>query len=318
MTRWRPDLLEGFEATDLPLPEAARVDGEPADTDLLATLIRKAPGGPARSAMLYVHGWNDYFFQRHLAERMTELGYAFFALDLRRYGRSLRPGQLPGFIDDLDDYDLEIARAADLIAEDHERLILLGHSTGGLTSALWAARRPDRVSALILNSPWLDSQGPVAVTAVATKVVDRLAVRRPTAAIRLPDLGISVRNMHRTFGGEWDYDLKLKSAPAPAVRLGWLRAVRLAQARVAAGLRLPMPVLVLLSARHALARAWHEGLRSVDTVLDVDLTARRAVQLGEHVTVVRIADAMHDVVLSAPAVRERAFAEIARWCSAFG
>jgi alpha-beta hydrolase superfamily lysophospholipase len=87
---------------------------------------------------------------------------------------------------------------------------------------------------------------------------------------------------------------------------------------VAAGLNLPMPVLVLLSARHLVARRWRDDLRGVDTVIDVDHIGRRALRLGEHVTVVRLAGAMHDVVLSTELVRERAIAEITRWCSAYG
>lgn len=35
------------------------------------------------------------------------------------------------------------------------RLVLMGHSTGGLTLSRWVSRNPGRVSALILNSPWL-------------------------------------------------------------------------------------------------------------------------------------------------------------------
>jgi alpha-beta hydrolase superfamily lysophospholipase len=74
----------------------------------------------------------------------------------------------------------------------------------------------------------------------------------------------------------------------------------------------------MLAARTRYARTWDAGLRAVDTVLDVDQTARRALRLGRHVTVVRLAGAMHDVVLSAPPVREQAFAELARWCAAYG
>jgi alpha-beta hydrolase superfamily lysophospholipase len=77
-------------------------------------------------------------------------------------------------------------------------------------------------------------------------------------------------------------------------------------------------VLVLIAGAHKLARTWHEDLRSVDTVLDVDRIARRAAQLGRHVTIVRLDGAMHDVLLSAPAVRERAFTEIGRWIMAYG
>ncbi len=66
-TVWRPDMLAGFEATDLLLPTARPAVGEPADTELLATLVSRVPVGTSRSAVLYVHGWNDYFFQAHLA-----------------------------------------------------------------------------------------------------------------------------------------------------------------------------------------------------------------------------------------------------------
>ena len=62
----------------------------------MATLIRKTSDRRGRRAVLYLHGWNDYFFQTHLADYLSDIGYDFYALDLRRYGRSMRPGQLPG------------------------------------------------------------------------------------------------------------------------------------------------------------------------------------------------------------------------------
>ena len=318
MIRVRPDFLEGYETIDLPLSDAGRVAGEPDDTELVATLVRKTPGDQSRAAVLYVHGWNDYFFQTHLADRLVGLGYDFYALDLRRYGRSLRPGQLRGFVTDLDEYGAELGQAADLVAADHDSLVLLGHSTGGLVAALWAAAHPERVTALILNSPWLDVQRAATFLRAGMQMLDRMATRSPTTPIRLPDFGLYVRSVHTSYGGEWDYDLALKTTPAPPLRVGWLRAIRLGHARIAAGLQVTMPVLVLLSTRTQYARTWHEGLRGVDTVLDVDQIARRAVTLGRHVTVVRLEGAMHDVVLSAPAVRERAFAEIGRWCAAYG
>ncbi len=314
---WRPDILPGYEALLLPLPNVTPAAGEPADSQLCATVVRRSPTR-SRAALLYVHGWNDYFFQTHLAERIAGLGFDFYALDLRRYGRSVQEGQLRGFVADLYDYDAELGLATDLISADHDSLVLLGHSTGGLVASLWAARHPDRVDALILNSPWLDVPGPALLLALSTKGIDRLGGRNPTAALRLPDLGHYVRSVHAAQGGEWDYDLELKSSPSPPIRMGWLRAVRRGQARVAAGLQLPMPVLVLLSAASTFSRTWHEGLREVDTVLNVEVTAQRAVQLGQHVTVVRIAGALHDVLLSARPAREQAFTEVARWLSAYG
>jgi len=52
--------------------------------------------GPPR-VVLYLHGWADYFMQTELAEFLGASGFHFYALDLRKFGRSLRPGQTPGY-----------------------------------------------------------------------------------------------------------------------------------------------------------------------------------------------------------------------------
>jgi alpha-beta hydrolase superfamily lysophospholipase len=317
VTTWSPDFLGGYETTELVLPGAETAPGEPDDVDLVATLIRKSGPRAGARAVLYLHGWNDYFFQTHLADYLSDLGYDFYAVDLRRYGRSIRPGLLRGFIGNLDDYTLELDAAADLIATDHDRLLLMGHSTGGLIAALWAARNADRLEGLILNSPWLDMQGSAIVRALGVPVIDALGSRAPTSIIRLPDLGFTARSLHISLGGEWDYDLTLKSRPGPPIRTGWLRAVLLGHQRVAAGLGIGVPILVLASAKTEFARRWHEGLRVVDTVLDVEQIAARAVRLGPHVTVVRIPDGLHDLTLSAAHVRKQVMDEIGRFIEAY-
>jgi len=317
VTTWSPDFLGGYETTELVLPGAETAPGEPDDVDLVATLIRKSGPRAGARAVLYLHGWNDYFFQTHVADYLSDLGYDFYAVDLRRYGRSIRPGQLRGFIGNLDDYTLELDAAADLIATDHDRLLLMGHSTGGLIAALWAARNADRLEGLILNSPWLDMQGSAIVRALGVPVIDALGSRAPTSIIRLPDLGFTARSLHISLGGEWDYDLTLKSRPGPPIRTGWLRAVLLGHQRVAAGLGIGVPILVLASAKTEFARRWHEGLRVVDTVLDVEQIAARAVRLGPHVTVVRVPDGLHDLTLSAAHVRKQVMDEIGRFIEAY-
>ena len=317
MTTWSPDFLGGYETTELVLADAEPAPGEPSDVEPVATLIRKSGPRVGSRAALYVHGWNDYFFQTHVADYLTDLGYDFYAIDLRRYGRSLRPGQLRGFITNLDDYSVELDAAADLIAVDHDRLLLMGHSTGGLVTALWAADNADRLEALILNSPWLDMQGAAIVRTLGSPVIDRLGSRSPTSIIRLPDLGFNARSMHISLGGEWDYDLTLKSTPGPPIRTGWLRAILLGHQKVAAGLGIGVPILVLASATTEFSRRWHEGLRTVDSVLDVEQIAARAVRLGLHVTVVRIPEGLHDLTLSAPQVRKQALDEIGRFVEAY-
>ena len=51
--------------------------------------------------MLHVHGFADYFFQTEYAEWWNARGYDFYALDLRKYGRSIRDHQTPNYVTDL-------------------------------------------------------------------------------------------------------------------------------------------------------------------------------------------------------------------------
>ncbi len=169
----------------------------------------------------------------------------------------------------------------------------------------------------MLNSPWLDLQGSALVRTLGSPVIDALGSRSPTAVLRLPDLGFNARTLHTSLGGEWDYDLELKASPSPPIRVGWLRAILLGHQRVAAGLNIGVPILVLASTLTDFSRRWHEGLRLADTVLDVEQIAARAVRLGSHVTVVRITEGTHDLILSSAHVRKVALEEIGRFTEAY-
>ena len=114
MTTWVPDVLgDGYQQPTIPLGTDPDGEGE-----VEATLVRYQPPRRRRRrdrAVLYVHGFTDYFFQQHLAEHFAEQGYAFFALDLRKCGRSLEPGQTAHFVSDLALYDAELNEALRIV-----------------------------------------------------------------------------------------------------------------------------------------------------------------------------------------------------------
>lgn len=317
---WRPDILgEPFEQLTLPL----RPDAE---GDVVATLVRYSPRPHLRlhhtpaegTDVLYVHGWSDYFFQTELARFWHDQGARFHALDLRKYGRSLREGQTPGFVDDLTTYDEDIEAALEAIGHgeldaEPRRLILLGHSTGGLTLSLWADRHPGRADALVLNSPWLEFQAHSLGRAALAPIIDLRARIEPKAAMPNVDLGFYTRTVSRTLDGEWDYDLKLRPVRGFTVHPAWLTAVLAGHARVAAGLHIDAPVLTLLSARSTLLPYWTPDMLRSDVVLVVRDIAERALGLAPTVTVSWVEDALHDVFLSRPPVREAAYAAVAKW-----
>ena len=313
---WQPDFLPGFEQCLLPLErQPDSLGGDPEDR-FGAVLVRAIERPHARRAVLYVHGWNDYFFQRHGADFWTQQGYDFYALDLRRYGRSWVEGQLRGFTTDLSEYFEELDQAVVELNNEHDQLVLTAHSTGGLIAALYAHERPGVFDALVLNSPWLDLQGGPLARALGP-VIKTIGGQRPTAILPPTDADFYRRTIHTSEDGEWDYDLTLKSAPEALIRVGWLKAVLKGHARVAEGLAVQAPILVLASARSEFSRKWSERMASADVVLDVEQSAQRAVRLGPVVTVVRLDGALHDVFLSPAPVRERAFTEIARWMRAY-
>jgi alpha-beta hydrolase superfamily lysophospholipase len=310
----RPDVLGRpyyAETIELPPDEEGPV---------VATLVRRKVGQRrSRKAVLHVHGFCDYFFQTAAADFWVEQGYDFYALDLRKYGRSLRPHQTPNYAADLSEYDEELAAAVERIVrrDRHDHLLLSGHSTGALIALLWAERTRPELAGVFLNAPWVDLKGSFWLRTAATRAIDQVGARRPRQEIPRSVSGFYARSLHRDHDGEWDFDLAWKPLESWPVYAGWLRAVRRGHATVQRGLSLDVPLLVMSSARSASPRAWGPDAMSSDIVLDVDQIARHAPRLSTHVTIVRVPGALHDVTLSRPEVRDRVFDELRRWLGAY-
>jgi alpha-beta hydrolase superfamily lysophospholipase len=286
-----------------------------------ATLVRKATppasGEQRRRAVLYVHGFVDYFFQTHLGDAFEEHGYAFYAIDLRGYGRSLahwtEAGKDPNMVDDLSLYAQDLDAAAAVIrAEGHDELVVVGHSTGGLVASLWVNGRPGKVAALVLNSPWFDLNSTWFDRVVSTRVVDVVGRLAPRLVVGSLDDAYG-RALHAGTGGEWDYDLGWKPHEGFPVRAGWLRQIRRAHAQVARGLHIQCPVLVLTSTRSGPHKGWHPEVLPPDSVLDVQHIKDRAPGLGDDVTLVEIEGGAHDLVLSPEPARSAFLAETLTW-----
>jgi alpha-beta hydrolase superfamily lysophospholipase len=308
-------LGEPFTAETIELP----ADDE---GDLVATLVhRPAEAVDTRRAVLYLHGFSDYFFHVDLAQWWADRGYTFYALDLHKYGRSLRDHHTPAWVSDLHDYFGEIDEAWERITgrDGHEHVVVVAHSTGGLTASLWTHhRQPPQLAGVVLNSPWLDLHGAAWLrTIVGKAAVDRVGHHRPRHEIRRKVEGFYSRSLHRDHEGEWDFDLALKPLHGMAVYAGWLRAVRRGHAEVHRGLDVPSPVLVLSSRRTAYPSRMSEVVHRSDVVLDVRQIRRWASSLGAHVTSVAVDDARHDVFLSLPEPRAAAYREVDTWLTSY-
>ncbi|MGY4652059.1 alpha-beta hydrolase superfamily lysophospholipase [Mycobacterium sp. URHB0021] len=318
---WEPDVLPGYWQQTIAL--GADPDGE---GQLIATVVRRGDPDPtAGRAVLLVHGFTDYFFNTELADHFAARGFTFYALDLHKCGRSWREGQTPHFTTDLARYDTELDRTLDIInGVSPAKVLVYGHSAGGLVVSLWLDRLRGRgvtrirnLTGLVLNSPWLDLQGPaflrIPPTAAAIAAMSRV---RKRMVIRSPTAGGYGSTLHREYHGDFDYDLKWKPIGGFPVTLGWIHAIRRGHARLHRGLDVGVPNLILRSdrsVREANDPVKVDAIQRGDAVLDVNQIARWAGCIGNRSTVVPIADAKHDVFLSVAESRQTAYHELDSW-----
>lgn len=294
--------------------------GEDHEGPVVATLVSRRAEQPTGRALLHVHGFADYFFHAEMAEHWLARGYDVYALDLRKYGRSLREWQTPTYAADLGEYDDDLAAAWQRVVErdGHDHVVVSAHSTGGLTVSLWLdAQQPEALAGVVLNSPWLDLQGSLLLRTAGTLAIKEIGRRQPMRRLGREANGVYGRSLHRDHGGEWDYDLTWKPLRSFPLHFGWLRAIRVAHARLQAGLDVPAPVLVLSSDRSATPSEVDDDAHTTDIVLDVEQIRRWSTAVGRHVTYVAVPGAKHDVVLSREPARSRAYAEIDRWHAAY-
>ena len=296
-------------------------------------------------AVLYIHGRNDYFFQTHLADAFLQAGYEFYALDLRTCGRAGIGHPSPHDVRDLRIHDEEIGEALRIIRSEHRHdvVVLNGHSTGGLQAVIWAADHPGTVEALVLNSPWLQLNASGLIRSYGSAYVDVLSRRSPERIIDNPaeakarkrlaaeaasapslddaeaggsgpvEADLYVRVLHRRWGGEWDWDLRLKPSPAFPVRAGFLAGIRRLQREVRHGLGIEAPVLVCCSTTSSGPEASPEEALHSDIVLSVEQIIERAAFLGTDVTVRQIPGGVHDLALSPSPAREEYLATVTGW-----
>jgi alpha-beta hydrolase superfamily lysophospholipase len=315
---WEPDVLPDYWRQTIALGPDPDGEGE-----LVATLVRRGEATDAKHAVLALHGYTDYFFNAELGDHFAARGFAFYALDLHKCGRSRLPGQTPHFTTNLASYDAELDRALKVIAADTDdaRVCLYGHSAGGLIVTLWldglrrrgqtAARN---VAALVLNSPFFDLHGPAILrTPPTAAALVALARVRKMQIIRKPTPGGYGSSLHRDYAGEFEYNLDWKPLGGFPVTFGWINAIRRGQARLHRGLDVGVPNLILRSDHSVKEAPDPELIQRGDAVLDVAQIARWSGCVGNHTTVAPITDAKHDVFLSLSAPRAAAYRELDGW-----
>ncbi len=308
---YSPDVLgDGFEQHTFVMPDDYQ--GE-----VVSTLVRKQAADTIHRAVLYVHGYNDYFFQREMAQRWIDEGYNFYAIDLRKYGRSLREGQWEYEVRDMSEYFADIDSAMSVIRrEGNRQVVLMGHSTGGLTTSLYCHARRDKqcVDALILNSPFFEWNFNALYRNVLIPAVAFIGQIFPQWG--LPDatkISAYAMSLLQEYHGEWTFDTSWKRLMSRGERFGWIRAIDRGHQIVHNEMQLTCPILLMHSDKTISGSEWTPEFQTGDAVLNVDHISYYGKKIGDDVTEVVIRNGLHDLFLSNPTAREDAYEIVFQW-----
>ena len=311
-TIWHPDILPGYESRFVNQPKAF-------DGLCRSTIIRKLVKQKSKRAFLYIHGFNDYFFQKEMGERYVDSGYNFYAVDLRRYGRSRLPWQYPFNVRNQKEYFADIDSALSQIRKDgNTEIILGGHSTGGLTVILFAADRGARagVNKVVTNSPFLAWNFSPFMRNFAIPMVSFFGSMAKNSKIKQEACDGYAYSLLKEYHGEWEYNTSWKMIYSPPVTMGWIRAITEAQKEVMRNRKnIVVPLLVMHSSRKIEGCSWTPEFQTGDCVLDPFQIQQRGEKLGnpEKRVVCTIDSGLHDLILSRKSVREAAYDSIFRF-----
>lgn len=309
--KWQPDHLgDGFEMTYVNHPDD--YSGK-----VRSTVIRKLSATPTRKAVLYVHGFSDYFLQKEMAQMFVDNGYNFYAVDLRKYGRSLIEGQRMFQVRDMHEYFPDIDSAVNIISKDgNDKIALLGHSTGGLTTSLYMSEKPSPlIKVLMLNSPFLDWNMPAFMKKGVIPVVSALGRLFPNVKIhQKPDAGYA-KTLSARHNGEWDYREDWKPDILPDPDMGWMRAIQRGQQQLRRQ-TVKVPVLLMHSSDSVKKGDPKEKYFRADAILDVETISHYGNRLGADITEVTFQEGLHDLALSKEMIRGQMYGTMLQWLQA--
>lgn len=312
-TTWHPDILEEYESRFVN-------QGEAFDGPCRSTIIRLKDKRGSRKAFLYVHGFNDYFFQSEMGHIYVDSGYNFYAVDLRRYGRSRLPWQYPFNVRDQKEYFADIDSALAQIRRDGNTDITLGgHSTGGLTVILYAAEKGEEINVdrVVTNSPFLAWNFSPFMRKIAIPMVSGLGGLFKNSKIKQGKCDGYAYSLLKQYDGFWTYNTNWKMIYSPPVTMSWIRAISRAQSTIKKKREnIKVPLLVMHSSRKIDGCNFTPEFMTGDAVLDPFEIQKIGVTLGankENTVVCTIDSGLHDLILSEPVPRVAAYDSIFRF-----
>jgi alpha-beta hydrolase superfamily lysophospholipase len=141
------------------------------------------PAGDARGVIVIVHGAGEHSGRyEHVAQALTDDGYAVFALDHRGHGRS---GGSRALIDSLDNAVADVDALVDdaRVSQPGIPIFMLGHSMGATIALRYAIEYQHRLDGLILSGPLAALESAPAPLRLLGNVLSAIAPKTPLIGV---------------------------------------------------------------------------------------------------------------------------------------
>lgn len=307
-TDWQNDILgDDFEMKQVVHKEDKH--------NVISSIIRLKTNISRKYGILYIHGYNDYFYQHEMAHKFDSYGFSFYAIDLRKYGRSLKENDTPFEIKHIEDYFPDINAASTQMKHDGiEKIILMGHSTGGLIACSYLNNiENSAIIGLILNSPFLEWNLKPILKNIAIPIVSYIGKFIPTISIKQPTTIPYAQSLLQAYHGEWDFNTNWKFIQAPNVTSQWIRAINIAQKELHKSSSIRIPILLLRSSASVYGDRWTNDFNRGDAILNVKDISKYGKKLGLNIYEVVCPNGLHDLVLSNNDTRNFVYSSILNW-----
>ncbi|OUR80419.1 hypothetical protein A9Q77_02615 [Marinomonas sp. 42_23_T18] len=275
------------------------------------------------TAILYVHGYTDYFYQTEQTAFFNQLGLDFYAVDLHSYGRSIRPFQHDHNKNSFSNYFADLDVCLQTMANRGVRsCVILGHSTGGLIVSRYLSKvyHKDKLGinivGLILNSPFFSL--PMPLNQERWRLPLYRFISRALSGISLPanKNTLYAQSIHQSLGGEWPYRLDWKPSQGSPLSFSWLNQIMREQ-KTCLQSRCDIPTLLCRSSHSTYYKKTLAETQQGDAVLDVDNMEAKAKTIFTQLDIVIINKGFHDLALSPSEVRHDYYKKIQNWLSTY-
>jgi len=260
-----------------------------------------------KKALLWVHGFNDYYFHFKIGDTLVnEYDTDIYAITLRRYGSTIKKNDnLLFYTNNLEEYfeDINIC-INEILNNNYEKIIMYGHSTGGLTSTIYCDRGlyKNKIDGLILNSPFYDLNDSSIMEWISKNIIYYLGVINPQFQLSALDNtqwnATNEETLERFY-----FNPKYKLRGNSPIYAGWIKTIHYYQNQIHnSKINISIPIIVLYSDKTLKYPKQDKG----DNILDVNEINKYSDLIGKNVKEYIIKDATHDVFCSEYKSRNKA------------